>query len=114
MKNRIIMKTNFENIQLTLNTEKNALPINNKIFGSLKISEDLTEAEFCEIPFFQTLGKRKTFTMFHRPGYMVSLNTETDKYRIIINVDVNKGGWSLDAEDSFVDCLEYLSRRANA
>lgn len=108
------MKTNFENIQLSLNTEKNTLPINNKIFGSIKINEDLTEAEFVEIPFFHCFGNRKTFTMFRRRGYGVSLNTETDKYRIIINVDISKGDWALDAEDSFVDCIDYLARRTNA
>ena len=108
------MKTIFENIQLTLVSEKNALPTSNKIFGSIKVNEDTTEAEFNEIPFFMLSGKRKTFTMFSRPGYMVSLNTETDKYRIIINVDVNKGSWALDAEDSFIDCIDYLARRTNA
>ena len=108
------MKTNFENIQLSLVSEKNSLPVNTKIFGSIMINEDLTEAEFNEIPNLQCFGARKTFTMFRRPGYGVSLNTETDKYRIIINVDVNKGGWSLEAEDSFVECLEYLARRTNA
>ena len=108
------MKTNFENIQLSLVSEKNSLPINTKIFGSIKINEDLTEAEFCEIPFFQCFGARKTFTMFRRPGYGVSLNTETEKYRIIINVDTSKADWSLQAEDGFVDCLEYLARRTNA
>ena len=108
------MKTNFENIQLSLVSEKNSLPINTKIFGSIKVNEDLTEAEFCEIPFFQCFGARKTFTMFRRPGYGVSLNTETEKYRIIINVDTSKADWSLQAEDGFVDCLEYLARRTNA
>lgn len=108
------MKTNFENIQLSLNTEKNTLPINNKIFGSIKINEDLTEAEFVEIPFFHCFGNRKTFTMFRRRGYGVSLNTETDKYRIIINVDISKGDWALQAEDGFDSCLEYLARRTNA
>ena len=108
------MKTTFENIQLSLVSEKNSLPIDTKIFGSIKVNEDLTEAEFNEIPFLECLGKRKTFTMFHRPGYMVSLNTETDKYRIIINVDTSKADWSLDAEDSFIDCIDYLARRAHA
>ena len=108
------MKTNFENIQLSLVSEKNSLPINTKIFGSIKINEDLTEAEFNEIPFFQCFGARKTFTMFRRPGYGVSLNTETEKYRIIINVDTSKADWSLQAEDGFVGCLEYLARRTNA
>ena len=108
------MKTNFENIQLSLVSEKNSLPINTKIFGSIKINEDLTEADFDEIPSFQIFGKRKTFTMFRRPGYGVSLNTETEKYRIIINVDTSKADWSLQAEDGFVDCLEYLARRTNA
>ena len=108
------MKTNFENIQLSLVSEKNSLPINTKIFGSIKINEDLTEAEFNEIPSLQLFGPRKTFTMFHRPGYMVSLNAETEKYRIIINVDTSKADWSLQAEDGFVGCLEYLARRTNA
>ena len=108
------MKTTFENIQLSLVSEKNSLPINTKIFGSIKINEDLTEAEFCEIPFFQCFGTRKTFTMFRRPGYGVSLNTETEKYRIIINVDTSKADWSLQAEDGFASCLEYLARRTNA
>ena len=108
------MKTTFENIQLSLNTERNSLPIDNKIFGSLKINEDLTEADFDEIPSFQIFGKRKTFTMHHHPLGTVSLNTETDKYRIIINVDISKGNWSLDAEDSFIDCIDYLARRTNA
>ena len=108
------MKTIFENIQLTLVSEKNALPASNKIFGSIKVNEDQTEAEFNEIPLFPFFGKRKTFTMFHRPGYAVSMNTETEKYRIVINVDINKGGWSLEAENGFADCLEYLARRTNA
>jgi hypothetical protein len=108
------MKTRFENIQLTLVSEKNSLPINNKIFGSIKVNEDLTEAKFDEIPFFQISGKRKTFTMHHHPLGTVSLNTETDKYRIIINVDINKRGWTKDAENSFIDCLMYLSKRTNA
>ena len=108
------MKTNFENIQLSLVSEKNSLPINTKIFGSIKVNEDLTEAEFCEIPFFQCFGARKTFTMFRRSGCGVSLNTETDKYRISINVDTSKTAWSLQAEDGFVGCLEYLARRTNA
>jgi len=45
---------------------------------------------------------------------MVSLNTETEKYRISINVDVNKGDWSLEAENNFADCLAYLARKTNA
>ena len=108
------MKTHFENIQLTLITEKNSLPTESKIFGSIKVNEDTTKAEFNEIPFFQCFGKRKTFTMYHRPGYMVSLNTETEKYRISINVDINKGDWSLEAENNFADCLAYLARKTNA
>ena len=108
------MKTIFENIQLTLVSEKNALPTNNKIFGSIKVNEDTTEAEFNEIPFFMLSGKRKTFTMFSRPGYMVSLNTETDKYRIIINVETGKDGWSLEAENGFTECMNYLMRRTHA
>ena len=108
------MKTNFENIQLSLVSEKNSLPVKTKIFGSIKINEDLTEAEFCEIPFFQCFGTRKTFTMFRRSGCGVSLNTETDKYRISINVDTSKTDWSLQAEDGFTSCLEYLARRTNA
>lgn len=108
------MKTIFENIQLTLVSEKNALPTSNKIFGSIKVNEDTTEAEFNEIPFFQFFGKRKTFTMFHRSGFAVSLNTETEKYRITINIDTDKGGWSLEAENGFTECINYLMRRTHA
>ena len=105
------MKSRIENIQLTLVTQKNSLPTNRSIIGSIKLSSDLTEAEFNEIPFF---GKRKTFTMFHRQSASVSLNTETDKYRIIINVDVKNKDWPLCVEDSFFDCMNYLARRTHA
>ena len=105
------MKSRIENILLTLVTQKNSLPTKQSIIGSIKLSRDHTKAEFNEIPFF---GKRKTFTMFHRQSGSVSLNTETDKYRIIINVDVKNKEWPLYVEDSFYDCMNYLARRTNA
>ena len=105
------MKSRIENILLTLVTQKNSLPTKQPIIGSIKLSRDHTKAEFNEIPFF---GKRKTFTMHSHPLGSVSLNTETDKYRIIINVDVNKKDWTLNVEDSFYDCMNYLARRTHA
>ena len=114
------MKSRIEGVTLTIDSKKNSLPINKQIFGSIKLNEDLTNASFVEeaaLPF--QLGVRRRISLFHRSGYNVSYNTETEKYRISINsisinIDTNVGEWPLDAEDAFSDCMNYLARRTNA
>ena len=108
------MKSRIEGVTLTIDSKKNSLPINKQIFGSIKLNEDLTNASFVEeaaLPF--QLGVRRRISLFHRSGYNVSYNTETEKYRISINIDTNVGEWPLDAEDAFSDCMNYLARRTN-
>ena len=109
------MKSRIEGVTLTIESKKNSLPINKQIFGSIKLNEDLTNASFVEeaaLPF--QLCVRRRISLFHRSGYNVSYNTETEKYRISINIDTNVGEWPLDAEDAFSDCMNYLARRTNA
>ena len=109
------MKSRIEGVTLTIESKKNSLPIKKQIFGSIKLNEDLTNASFVEeaaLPF--QLGVRRRISLFHRSGYNVSYNTETEKYRISINIDTNVGEWALDAEDAFTDCMNYLARRTNA
>ena len=109
------MKSRIEGVTLTIESKKNSLPIEKRIFGSLKVSEELDEAGFIEedaLPF--PLGVKKRVSLFHRPGYNVSYNTETDKYRISVNIDTNSADWSLDAEDGFYECMNYLARRTHA
>ena len=109
------MKSRIEGVTLTIDSKKNSLPINKQIFGSIKLNEDLTNASFVEeaaLPF--QLGVRRRISLFQRSGYNVSYNTETEKYRISINIDTNVGEWPLDAEDAFSDCMNYLARRTNA
>ena len=109
------MKSRIEGVTLTIESKKNVLPIEKRIFGSMKVTEDLCEASFIEegvLPF--QLGVSRRVSLFHRPGYNVSYNTETGKYRISINIDASIGDWSLDAEEGFYDCMNYLERRTNA
>ena len=109
------MKSRIEGVTLTIESKKNSLPIEKRIFGSMKVSEGLTQASFIEedaLPF--PLGVRKRINLFHRPGYNVSYNTETGKYRISVNIDAKAADWSLDAEDGFYECMNYLARRTNA
>ena len=109
------MKSRIEGVTLTIDSKKNSLPINKQIFGSIKLNEDLTNASFVEeaaLPF--QLGVRRRISLFQRSGYNVSYNTETEKYRISINIDASVTDWSLDAEEGFYDFMNYLARRTNA
>ncbi len=109
------MKSRIEGVTLTIESKKNALPIEKRIFGSLKVSEERDKASFIEEGVFPfQLGVSKRVSLFHRPGYGVSYNTETGKYRISINIDASVTDWSLDAEEGFYDCMNYLARRTNA
>lgn len=107
------MKTTFENIQLSLNTERNSLPIDNKIFGSIKINEDLTEAEFQELE-LTFLGKRKRINILHKERGNVVYNTETGEYRISVIINTDDAFWVDKADDTFCKCLDFLARRTNA
>ena len=42
------MKSRIEGVTLTIESKKNALPIEKRIFGSMKVTEDLCEASFIE------------------------------------------------------------------
>ena len=109
------MKSRIEGVTLTIESKKNALPIEKRIFGSMKMSDELSEASFIEegtLPF--PLGVRRRISLFHRPGYNVTYNTEADKYRISVNIDAKDVDWSLDAEEGFYECMDYLARRTNA
>ena len=109
------MKSRIEGVTLIIESKKNSLPTQKRIFGSLKVSEELDEAGFIEeeaLPF--PLGVKKRVSLFHRPGYNVSYNTETDKYRISVTIDTKSADWSLDAEDAFCECINYLVRRTHA
>ena len=107
------MKSRIEGVTLTINTKKNSLPIEKRIFGCLKLSKDLDAADFNEEELY-ILGTRKRIMLYHKRGYNVTFNTETDKYRISVIIDANTEDWSLDAEEGFCECMNYLARRTNA
>ena len=107
------MKSRIEGVTLTIDTKKNSLPIEKNIFGCLKLNKDLDAADFNEEELY-ILGPRKRIMLFHRRGYNVTFNTETQKYRISVNIDANADDWSLDAEESFYECMNYLARRTHA
>lgn len=108
------MKTNFENIQLTVTTE-NRLRTSKPIFGSITINAEQTSATFREeiaLPF--PLGKHKSVQLFHKAGFGVKFNTETGKYKISVTIDTDNPIWMDDADEAWNKCMNYLARRTNA
>ena len=107
------MKSRIEGVTLTIESKKNSLPIEKRIFGSLKLNNRLDAADFVEEDLY-ILGPRKRIMLFHRRGFNVTFNTETQKYRISVNIDPKDSLWALDAEEAFDSCMNYLARRTNA
>ena len=104
------MRTVFENIRLSVKTQKNALPAGKTIFGSLKIANDMSNARFREEPYpFETI-LRKSIRLKHGNGFNVSFNPEKKAYRITIGIDANEPNWSKAVLD-FTRCLDYVEGR---
>ncbi len=102
------MKTTFEKIRLTVNTQKNSLPVNKPIVGSLKVARDIASAKFNEVPRLSDLIPSHSIRLKQKPGYTVSFNPEKNTYRITIGINPNNPEWIDLAADNFDDCLEYL------
>ena len=104
------MTTIFERIRLSVNTQKNALPVGKTIFGSMKIATDLSNARFREEPYpFETI-LRKSIRLKRGKGYTLSFNPEKNTYRITINVNADKPDWNT-ASVNFAGCWDYMEER---
>ena len=105
------MRTIFENIRLTVTTEKNVLPVGKTIFGSLKIANDMSNARFREEPYpFETI-LRKSIRLKHGNGFTVSFNPENNTYRITLSVHADNPDWYLLADDNFECCMDFVEKR---
>ena len=104
------MRTIFERIRLTVDTQKNALPAGKTLFGSLKFGNNLESARFREEPYpFETI-LRKSLRLRHGKGYTLSFNPEKNMYRITINVNADNPDWNTAAVN-FANCWECLEER---
>jgi len=108
------MKTNFENIRLTVTTESR-LRTSKPIFGSITINAEQTSASFREEPALPfPIGKHRNVQLFHKKGFGVKFNTETGKYKISVTIDTDADFWMDDADEAWSKCMNYLMRRTNA
>ena len=104
------MTTIFERIRLSVNTQKNALPVGKTIFGSLKIANDMSQARFREEPYpFETI-LRKSFRLKRGKGYTLSFNPEKNTYRITISVNADNPDWNTAAVN-FTNCWGWMEER---
>lgn len=104
------MRTIFERIRLTVDTQKNALPAGKTLFGSLKIANDLDQARFREEPYpFETI-LRKSIRLLRGKGFHLSFNPEKNIYRITLSVDADKPDWNT-AVVNFANCWASIEER---
>jgi hypothetical protein len=103
------MKTIFENIRLTVSTEKKALRVNKPIIGILKLSSGFI-ANFIEGPHPLGTILRKSIRLKHGNGFNVSFNPEKNYYRITIGIDANEPDWGKSVL-RFTRCLSYVEGR---
>ena len=104
------MRTIFERIRLTVDTQKNALPAGKTVFGSLKIANDLAQARFREEPYpFETI-LRKSIRLKQGRGFHLSFNPEKNTYRITLSVDADKPDWNT-AVVNFTNCWASIEER---
>jgi len=108
------MKTIIENICLSVETKKNSLSGGEELLGSIRISEDQTVARFREENVFQCFGPRKRIPLYRRRECSVTLNTETQKYRISVYIDPKEIHWPALADEAFYRCMNWLAERTNA
>ena len=104
------MKSIINGVRLTIESEKNSLPINNGIFGFLKLRHDLSGADFKEeCP--TVLFERKSIRLKQGRGFTVSFNPENNTYRITLSVHSDNPDWFLLADDNFEYCMDYIEKR---
>ena len=107
------MKSSIEGVTLTIESEKNALPIGRSVMGSLRVSNGLDCASFKEVT-DTSGGQRKNFRLYHGRNFAVRFNTESQKYRISITIDTEANLWTDQAENDFQRCMNWLAERTNA
>lgn len=109
-----MLKTVIESIRLSVETKKNCLPGGKEFMGSIRISKDMSVAKFKEEEILHFSGPQKHFRLYKRQNCNVTLNTETQKYRISVYIDPKEIHWPAQADDAFYRCMDWLAERTNA
>lgn len=103
------MKSTINSVKLTIDSKKNSLPINNGIFGFLKLRYDLSVANFRE-EWPQEIYEKKTLRLKHGPGFSVRFNPQKNLYRICISIDADNPAW-MTVVENFENCMGYIEKR---
>ena len=105
------MQSIIEKVDISITTKRNALPIEKPVAGRFRISENCSEATFCEEDATIIYGEKKSERVMRGRHCAVYWNREKGKYRISITIDPRQPGFNFLAECDFDDCLNAIKRR---
>ena len=103
------MKSTINGVKLTIDSKKNRLPIDNGIFGFLKLRHGLTVASFKE-EWPSVLFVRKSIRLKQGRGFTVSFNPENNTYRVTLSVHADNPDW-MTVIENFGNCMNFVEKR---
>ena len=105
------MKAHIENVNLSVTTLKNALPVSKAVAGRFRLSPEWDTASFVEEEGTRVVcGEPKTRRLMAGNGYSVRYSPEEKKYIVRVTMQgdplsVTKATWN------FEECINYIRRK---